>query len=847
MPYELKKVKKDKFKVCKKDDKKVCFSKKALSKKTAIKQKYAIEQSERRRFGMGRTTDNIMPQDYNRYYAKYVKLFKKKYPDLEEFSIGDFINDFSVQWSDTDDKVDEIIDYLVEGTKKYHDLRNQTKLDTDDESVDFVKAKEKSRTSSNISELTMESDDQQIYDNYKDQLEQYNLNNDEEIEELDKELFLSKYENDYDDDLEPDDIIEQIIDEQVLDLHGRSTEEEREELALKISLAVGFVDDGSKFPDFETETIISASDIHDGKTTSRYVNYKNLKEMYEYILKKCKENTKGGFCGWMVNGRDADDKTTKNYAILNSLVYLTEQLNQGRYSIWCKDKCSEEQWNFDLFRNPTFGIVFKHQGDEIMMSAGCKLSTQLNSLYIDLLCGLGGGKYIMDAFKRLYNQNSEDDLWTKINKYKYLSLGSVSSYITVMFYYKQGLIEEERTIDLVMERFEEEIKERIDNGDYANFVEYCEDKLPYFLSGDCETDDQYLNDIFTACSCGGSKYLYPSINVKLGKTKENVGNETLVSYDYLKGFADYCKDVIANPKKYAYSKADKVKEGVMEVFENLPAYARNLRTEKLRTKRMLKNPDLPRENLINQRFVNEQLRNTVSELEPSDADRIANKPRFAEQRMGLNQRQRQTAINRLEGNEPRTKYKRMNQLREFGMPSIRNVALDPFETEYNLVPQSTTNRRGQTVVNLNNMVEPPQDAPFTTEGTIITSGDPRSGRGVKGTKFYEELKGYGIDPVKYLTYMKKQAKKAGYDEKQLTIDNDDKHKLRISTEDGVKHFGAVGYKDNFIYTHLEKMKKVPKGTAKQMRDRFQKSHGAITTKRKLGRNSANELALKILW
>jgi hypothetical protein len=95
--------------------------------------------------------------------------------------------------------------------------------------------------------------------------------------------------------------------------------------------------------------------------------------------------------------------------------------------------------------------------------------------------------------------------------------------------------------------------------------------------------------------------------------------------------------------------------------------------------------------------------------------------------------------------------------------------------------------------------------------------------------------------------MKKQAKKAGYDYKQLTLDNDDKHKLRISTEQGVKHFGAVGYKDFFIYEHLEKDKKVPKGTAKKMRDRFQKSHGAITTKRKLGRNSANELSLKILW
>jgi hypothetical protein len=846
MPYELKKVKKDKFKVCKKDDKKVCFSKKALSKKTAIKQKYAIEQSERRRFGMGRSTNNIMPQDFNRYYAKYVKLFKKKYPDLQEFSVGDFINDFSIQWSDTDDKVDEIIDYLVEGTKKYHDLRNQTKLDTDDESVDFVKAKEKSRTSSNISELTMESENQTVYGMYEDQLEQYNLNNDEEIEPLDKELFFSKYENDYDDDLEPDDIIEQIIDEQVLDLHGRSTEEEREELALKISLAVGFVDDGSKFPDFETETIISASDIHDGKTTNRYVNYKNLKEMYEYILKKCKENTKGGFCGWMVNGRDSDNKTTKNYAILNSLVYLTEQLNQGRYSIWCKDKCSEEQWNFDLFRNPTFGIVFKHQGDEIMMSAGCKLSTQTTSLYIELLCGLGGGKYIMDAFRRLYDQKSEDDLWTKINKYQYLSLGSVSSYITVMFYYKQGLIEEERTIELVMERFDEEIKERVDQGDYDSYVEYCKDKLPYFESGDCEVDDQYLNDIFTACSCGGSKYLYPNIKrFKLGNTSINVGNETLVSYDYLKGFADHCKYVIAHPDEFNYSKAEKIKDAVMEVFQNLPAKARHLRTEKLRTKRMLRNPDLPRENLINQRFVNEQLRNVTSELDESglpagenavSVDRLANKPRFAESRMGLDQRQEQTRINRLKGNEPRTKYLRRKNFTNF-RGELNPIVKDPFNTGDNLVPNSRRNK----------MIEPPITAPTSTEEYVITEGDPRQGRGVKGTKFYEELKGYGIDPIKYLAYMKKQAKKAGYDEKQLTLDNDDKHKLKISTEQGIKHFGAVGYKDNFIYQHLEKTKKVPKGTAKQMRDRFQKSHGAITTKRKLGRNSANELALKILW
>ena len=95
--------------------------------------------------------------------------------------------------------------------------------------------------------------------------------------------------------------------------------------------------------------------------------------------------------------------------------------------------------------------------------------------------------------------------------------------------------------------------------------------------------------------------------------------------------------------------------------------------------------------------------------------------------------------------------------------------------------------------------------------------------------------------------MKKWAKASGYDEKQLTLDNDDKHKLRIMTEQGTKHFGRVGYKDYYIYRHLEKDKKVKKGYAKIMRDRFRKSHGAISKKRKLGRNSANELSLRILW
>jgi hypothetical protein len=125
--------------------------------------------------------------------------------------------------------------------------------------------------------------------------------------------------------------------------------------------------------------------------------------------------------------------------------------------------------------------------------------------------------------------------------------------------------------------------------------------------------------------------------------------------------------------------------------------------------------------------------------------------------------------------------------------------------------------------------------------------DIQTGSGVKGTKFYEELKRYGINPADYLTQMKKWAKASGYDDKQLDFANNDVHKLRLMTEQGTKRFGRVGYKDYYIYRHLEKKKEVKKGHAKIMRDRFRKSHGAITKKRKLGRNSANELSIRILW
>jgi hypothetical protein len=861
MPYELKKVKKDKFKVCKKDDKKVCFSKKALSKKTALKQKFAIESSERRRFGMG-TRSSKRIRNWATLYDQYLRIIKAD-TDLDDDEVDDKetfrINYAEIYESDDSLTENEILAKVVNINV------NRNTINTDDESEEKVKAR--SRSASRTSELTMNTEDQnaEVYNNYESQIDTYNNQNDEEFDTLEFDDFIKKYEEkmEEDDDYEPDTIIEMIIEDQVKEKYGETTETEKDDMAWKFKIATAFKDPNDITSDFKGEQIFDSNYVVDRKTNGQNINYKSLEKLYDYISGKCRENmAKGGYYGWFVDTTDADDIREKNYEELSALTAICQKHIAPRdyNDNWCKDKCSGHVWHFDLFNHNYFGCVFRLQDDGIYLSSGCWVAPYTDNIYIELLCGLGGGKYIMEAFKRLYKQNSEDFFFkkNKNRKFEYLDLNSVPSYVTVEFYYKQGLIEDSHVPNDVIDLFKEEIFDQIEQHNFVSVEEYCEKYLPYFESGICDPSDTYLDEIYDVCATGGHKYLYPKYNVssELGTFSKDINGTTLISYNYLKGFKDFCKDAIANPEQYQqYSRPAITTRNIKERLENLPAKAREIRTGKLRTKRMLRNPDLPRQNLINQRNVNTQLRNVLTELEesglPADenaqsVDVLANKPRFAEQGKDLTTRQKQTAINRLKGNEPRTAYKRMKQLREFGMPSVRNVAVDPFETKKQMVRTQVRIPRSHPAKYRTVVSEPPVKSGFTMDDTLITRGDP-TGSGVKGTKFYEELKGYGIDPVKYLAYMKKQAKKAGYDYKQLTLDNDDKHKLRISTEDGIKHFGAVGYKDNFIYQHLEKTKQVPKGTAKQMRDRFQKSHGAITTKRKLGRNSANELSLKILW
>jgi len=108
--------------------------------------------------------------------------------------------------------------------------------------------------------------------------------------------------------------------------------------------------------------------------------------------------------------------------------------------------------------------------------------------------------------------------------------------------------------------------------------------------------------------------------------------------------------------------------------------------------------------------------------------------------------------------------------------------------------------------------------------------------------FTKQLKKLDIDPEEYLKAAKQRAKNAGLDPNKLKFSNNPKKKLEY---EGVK-FGAYGYNDYIIYKFLEEKGEVDKGTAKEKRNRYQKSHQALKGdwKNKL---SPNALSLKINW
>lgn len=115
------------------------------------------------------------------------------------------------------------------------------------------------------------------------------------------------------------------------------------------------------------------------------------------------------------------------------------------------------------------------------------------------------------------------------------------------------------------------------------------------------------------------------------------------------------------------------------------------------------------------------------------------------------------------------------------------------------------------------------------------------------SNFVKQLTEVGMTSTDYLYTAKLKARQAGYDPNLLKYANDGKHKLLYESPYGPRRFGAVGFRDFIIWTHLEQNHKVPKGTAAEKRHIFRTSHEKISQIHHLDRYSPNEMALAILW
>lgn len=127
------------------------------------------------------------------------------------------------------------------------------------------------------------------------------------------------------------------------------------------------------------------------------------------------------------------------------------------------------------------------------------------------------------------------------------------------------------------------------------------------------------------------------------------------------------------------------------------------------------------------------------------------------------------------------------------------------------------------------------------------------GRVLNLDNFRNYLKKFNISENDYLENARIKASNAGYDEFKLFYADDGIHKLMYDSAVGKIKFGRVGYKDYIIYKFIayfennELKKEKLENDAEKFRNRFIKSHEAISIKHKLGNLSPNELALKILW
>jgi len=871
MPYKIIEQKDKKFKVCKADDVKVCFSKKGIPLKTARKQVRAIVSGENKKGskkGKGRILPGIGDREIDRWYRTHKRKFKSENDDDDD-GVWDF------------DKFKEEYKKTYENTYMDHsdimkDLLQSNLDEADSEPVTAYtpeQIKEKKIMEENLRGMKQAEKETKEYNKEYDRIElMKELYND--FQEAEKEGntvytyetlddFIQEYERlrgdtDF---TSPNELLKLIIDPYEYtdeatknavedgkklyeEIEGRSPnfymisgEEYKSDpintnnsslMYLKHYLLLEFQD---KTNEKDPNTGVYKKGME--TITSLWIDYydkENFGRQYdEQQVDDWQKNLSGVIdidsietilydpSNWLI------DRYYKKQVIddVRRLAQKANDMGSGNY--FCENICAGEKLGESYFNIMTSGLVannFYKDGNDIIYSGmdNCTWHKTEKSVYLDTKCSSRYGFISFNALRKIA-QNKGKGEFCYLPKLNLFDLTSLSYYTTVMFYWQQGGYGYEYTLNTrTKERIYSFLEREFQKDSFEKALNVVLDELE-----DVRGCSPIKDALFQKLNLGGHKYF------KLDKDEE----------EYL-----YKRDIEINKLKKAHPK----KNVIYSEFKtsNFHGHQFTNKNPEIMVRDVIKEfyEQLPSENVDSENFTEEDkiLYNKILILL-----RIKNKEREEDKDPLLPIPTKKIFLDVL------NKYR--NQYGSNTIPTTNELGY--FLEEMTTPSRKQIARKG--ILSYAKKLKKERNAPkpIVLEPVAPIKTDPKGkkgrrprgtqGSGVKGTKFYEELRSYGISPEAYLKQMKIWAKKSGYDDKQMTLDNDDVHKLRIMTENGTKHFGRVGYKDYYIYKHLEKKKEVKKGYAKIMRDRFRKSHGAISKKRKLGRNSANELSLRILW
>jgi hypothetical protein len=831
MPYQIVQQKDKKFKVCKADDKKVCFSKKGIPYKTARRQVRAIVSGESKKGGA-------------RLPAQTERWWKDRYTEFEDYArnLG----------------VDEDELYPLGVFKVKFEAEYNTNLNI----------QRQSRFRVNLYDISTKLA-QQNYDDF---------NNDDDDDDEEEKVTAK-----------PDEEIEQNK------KNVEAFEQRQKELSEKFRIYLLDRPTKSKGFTFTTHSIEYPDVYIDGKVglTDKFLNIDNMTELYNY-LKNELENTPAidkKRKAFIINSKYADiNKHPLIFAIDKVRRKLSRYNDAGNIgNNICVDKCSNRETNWDMLGNSIEIYIlgcYLDEKDNIVFTTVAECSDYKDHLKIDYLCSANYGFTVFKAFRELQTY-SNYTFWPNCSydSDTYLKLQSMSFYDTVTFYWTQGLFNNDADYEYSIRSFQSLLDKKMNLNStnsndpyYKTKIEAINDMRKYIKSGEC---NKFMNALYGACHCGGNKFLFPDMLKEVGNSYKPISgtpNDTN-HHNFNEGFL-MVLDIAEEKIKEARKKIGKLLPQVPEAVKKIQAKeAEKARKQAVfeKTKRVLKTVPIIKRSFnrsLKGKDINIPLsRSNVESIVPQGESGMTMNFEIPERsaRQQLRNRQKLAEVEQ----RIKTRKNRKDVLQE--LKDEINDSSNINNTNFLRPSTVLTNDQEEAILRKNrpikraSVMDYKQNKDFPRENyldrikparpstlkrqisrlrpsVLRTSGlDQIEGYGVKGTKFYEELRRYGINPTDYLTQMKKWAKASGYDDKQLDFANNDVHKLRIMTEQGTKRFGRVGYKDYYIYRHLEKKKQVKKGYAKIMRDRFRKSHGAITKKRKLGRNSANELSVRILW